>query len=167
MKRLILITVISLIMGTTSLAFAARAESATDIFNEFSTAPNAEYVNVNPFMMSLGRMFMGDDPDSAIIKKIKSVKVLDLENCSPTVKNNFRNKIGKLSTKGYEEMIHSSENNEKVTIYAKMDKEIIHSMLIVCTGSDDCTLVEINGKFKMEDITGVVNSQMPKHDGRR
>lgn len=166
MKRHILLTVISLLLGTTTFAISAHAESANDIFNEFSTVPNAEYVNVNPWLMRLGKMFMDDDPDTAIVKKLKSVRVLDLEKCTPALKTNFKDRISKLSTKGYEEMIHSRENNEKVTIYAKMDNDFIRSLLIVCVGAKDCTLVEINGKFKMEDIPGVVDSQMPKHDGR-
>ena len=68
---------------------------------------------------------------------------------------------------GYEEMVRTNDNGEKVLVLAKMKKDVIHRMVIVCVSSDDCALVEVNGKFKMSDVTGVVNSQTPKHDGRR
>ena len=167
MKRLILILVIALTAGSASFAASANNESLEDIFSEFSEAKNAEYVNVNPFMMWLGKQFVGSDKDAQTVKKIKSVRVLDLEDCNSAVKSKFKNRVSNLALNGYEEMVRTNDNGEKVLVLAKMKKDVIHRMVIVCVSSDDCALVEVNGKFKMSDVTGVVNSQTPKHDGRR
>ena len=70
MKRLILILVIALTAGSASFAASANNESLEDIFSEFSEAKNAEYVNVNPFMMWLGKQFVGSDKDAQIVNKI-------------------------------------------------------------------------------------------------
>lgn len=167
MKRLILILVISLAGWSASIAASANNETLDNIFTEFSSVKNAEYVNVNPFMMWLGKQFVGNDPDADIVKKIKSVRVLDMEDCSNAAKSRFKQRVSDLALNGYEEMVRVNEDGEKVRVFAKMNKDTIHQMVIVCVSSDDCTLVEVNGKFKMSDVTGVVNSQTPKHNGRR
>ena len=46
-------------------------------------------------MMSLGKMFAGHDEDAKIIRKIKSIKVLDLESCTASVKERFNKKVNK------------------------------------------------------------------------
>jgi len=150
------------------LAFASSAQNASvdDIFNEFSSVQNAEYVKVNPFMMWLGKQFAGDDADAAIVKKTKSMRVLDLESCPTGVKEKFSSRVNALNTKGYEEMMKVNDKGERVRILAKIKDEIIHQMLIVCSSNDDCVLVEVNGNFTMDDITGVVNSQTGKKNGR-
>ena len=57
------------------------AQSINGLFNEFGSEKNADCVKVSSFMMSLGKMFAGHDEDAEIIRKIKSIKVLDLESC--------------------------------------------------------------------------------------
>ena len=37
----------------------------------------------------------------------------------------------------------------------------------ICTGKEDCTLVQINGKFTKEDIDKLVNQETKKKHGRR
>lgn len=166
MKK-IFILIFILALGQISLTASAKGASSDDIFTEFSSEKDAEYVNVNSFMMWLGKQFAGDGADADIVKKIKSVRVLDLEDCSPTVKNRFSKRVNDLDQKGYEEMVRVNDNGERVKILARKNGDIINRMLIVCSSNDDCALVEVNGKFTMDDITGVVNSQTGKKNGRR
>ena len=49
----------------------------------------------------------------------------------------------------------------------KTKKETIRELLFVCTGKEDCTLVQINGKFTKEDIDQLVNQETGKKHGRR
>lgn len=165
MKK-IFIFIIALTLSQLAFASSIQNASADDIFNEFSSAQNAEYVNINPFITWLGKQFIGDDADAAIVKKTKSVRVLDLDDCSTEEKAKFSKRINALNTKGYEEMMRVNDKGERVKILAKIKDEIIHQMLIVCSGNDDCVLVEVNGKFTMDDITGVVNSQTGRKNGR-
>lgn len=65
------------------------AQSINGLFNEFGSEKNADCVKVSSFMMSLGKMFAGHDEDAEIIRKIKSIKVLDLESCTASVKERF------------------------------------------------------------------------------
>ena len=77
------------------------AQSINGLFNEFGSEKNADCVKVSSFMMSLGKMFAGHDEDAEIIRKIKSIKVLDLESCTASVKERFSKKVNRLSLKGY------------------------------------------------------------------
>lgn len=166
MKKIFTLILI-LALGQIALTASAKGTSPDDIFTEFSSEKDAEYVNVNSFMMWLGKQFAGDGADADIVKKIKSVRVLDLEDCSATVKSRFSKRINEINDSGYEEMIRVNDNGERVRILARKTGDVINRMLIVCASADDCALVEVNGKFTMDDITGVVNSQTGKKNGRR
>ncbi|MCD7925404.1 MAG: hypothetical protein LUI85_12230 [Bacteroides sp.] len=63
------------------------AQNSDALFNEFRQEPNAEYVNASPFIMFIGKMFCHVDRDegAAIVSKIHSAKVLDLDDYSREV----------------------------------------------------------------------------------
>ena len=143
------------------------AQSINGLFNEFGSEKNADCVKVSSFMMSLGKMFAGHDEDAEIIRKIKSIKVLDLESCTASVKERFSKKVNRLSLKGYDELMRVNDEGEKVRVLMKTKKETIRELLFVCTGKEDCTLVQINGKFTKEDIDKLVNQETKKKHGRR
>lgn len=142
------------------------AQSINGLFNEFGSEKNADCVKVSSFMMSLGKMFAGHDEDAEIIRKIKSIKVLDLESCTASVKERFSKKVNRLSLKGYDELMRVNDEGEKVRVLMKTKKETIRELLFVCTGKEDCTLVQINGKFTKEDIDKLVNQETKKKHGR-
>ena len=142
------------------------AQSTKDIFEEFGKEWNAESVTISPFLMSIGRLFMDNDtPD--IAKSIRSMKVLDLEDCSNEVKERFNQKVNNLQLEGYETMIQTIENGEKVRILTRMKNDAIRELLIVCTGNDDCALIQLNGKIKKEDIAELVNEETKKRKNGR
>ena len=134
------------------------AQSTKDIFEEFGKEWNAESVTISPFLMTIGRLFMDNDtPD--IVKSIRSMKVLDLEDCSNKVKTRFNEKVNSLQLEGYETMIQTIDNGEDVRILSRMENDAIRELLIVCTGNDDCALIQLNGKIKKEDIAELVNEE--------
>ena len=142
------------------------AQSTKDIFEEFGKEWNAESVSISPFLMTIGRLFM--DSDTAdIAKSIRSMKVLDLEDCSSKVKTRFNEKVNNLQLEGYETMIQTIEDGEKVRILTRMENDAIRELLIVCTGNDDCALIQLNGKIKKEDIAELVNEETKKRKNGR
>lgn len=168
MKRYLLPILLLTLIGTTGCTGGTKDASVDDMFKEFSQVENAEYVNVNPFMMkiaSLGTLFA--DADAAkIASKIKSVKVLTLDDSPADEKRRLNERISALNTDGYEELIRINDNGEKVRILAKMDKDsTIRRLIVLCTDSSDCTLVSINGKFSPKDINAVVNSATGSNHG--
>ena len=142
------------------------AQSTKDIFEEFGKEWNAESVSISPFLMNIGRLFMDSDTPE-IAKSINSMKVLDLEDCSNKVKARFNEKVNNLQLEGYETMIQAIEDGEKVRILTRIENNTVRELLIVCTGNDDCALIQLNGKIKKEDIAELVNEETKKRkDGR-
>ncbi|MDE5572743.1 MAG: DUF4252 domain-containing protein [Muribaculaceae bacterium] len=164
MKRIAIILIAAII--SLSGTMFANAITVDDCFKEFSSARNAEQVNINSFLMWIAKKCAGNDADAQALKKIDSVRVLDLESCSDDVKSNFTKKMSNVTLDGLDDIVNVSENGNKVRILAQIKNEKIRKLLVMCYGSGDCCLVEINGKFDMSDLDGVVKSQMPKHDDR-
>ena len=48
------------------------AQNLNSLFDEFGKEPNAECINISPFMMTIGKMFMGNDNDAKLARKFKS-----------------------------------------------------------------------------------------------
>ena len=159
MKKYLIAIALMIIYQTTF------AQSTKDIFEEFGKEWNAESVTISPFLMSLGRLFMDSDTPE-ITKSIRSMKVLDLEDCSDKVKERFNRKINNLQSEGYETMIQTIDNGEKVRILTRIEKDVIRELLIVCTGNDDCALIQLNGKIKKENIAQLVNKETRKRNER-
>ena len=141
------------------------AQNIDTLFEKFSKEQQAESVSIPPFMMSLGKLFMSDE-DLSIAKGIRSLRILDLEDCPTTVKERFSEQVNKLHLEGYEPMIQVNEDGEKVRIFALPYKDSIKELLLVCSGKDDCALIQMKGKIKKEDIAQLVNEQTSKKDGR-
>lgn len=170
MKRYLLPIFLLTLIVTTGCAGGIKDNIVDDLFKEYSHVENAEYVNVNPFMMRIANaaILFSDSDAAQITSKVKSIQVLELDDSPADDKHRLSERISTLKTDGYEEMIRVNDNGENVRILAKMDKDSAISRLIVlCTDNSNCTLVNINGKFTKNDINAVVNSATGnKHGGK-
>ena len=158
MKKIILTLALGIICQS------SFAQNIDNLFEKFSKECQAENISIPPFMMSLGKLFMSDEGLS-IVKGIRSLRILDLEDCPTTVKERFAEQVNKLHLEGYEPMIQVNEDGEKVRIFALPYKDSIKELLLVCSGKDDCILMQMKGKIKKEDIAHLVNEQTSKKDG--
>ena len=141
------------------------AQNIDTLFEKFSKEQQAESVSIPPFMMSIGKLFMSDK-DLSIAKGIWSLRILDLEDCPTTVKERFSEQVNKLHLEGYEPMIQVNEDGEKVRIFALPYKDSIKELLLVCSGKDDCALIQMKGKIKKEDINVMMTDDKITIDGR-
>lgn len=146
------------------------AVNAKQLFNEFKNAENADYVSIPSLLLKMGQMFMDDedkdDTGADLAKKINSMKVLDLEKCSDSVKRRFMKRVNELNTDGYEELMRvNGDEDEKVKILIREEGTTIKEMLIVCSSPDDCALIQFTGNFKESDIEALVKQETDrKHD---
>jgi hypothetical protein len=142
------------------------AQDANTLFKEFSKERNADYVSVSPFLMSLGKRFAPKDVKSEWVGHVRSVRVMDLESCSPDTKKRFRRKALALSLNGYEELLHTKRDGETVSILAKLREDSIEELLLVCHGADDCALIQLRGRLTKEDIDKLAAMHGKEGDGR-
>lgn len=156
MKTLLL----TLILACLSLSSFGQSDA---IFNEFKREKNAEYISIPPVLMTIGNWFTGKDADAEFARKVKSVKILDMEHCSKRVKQRFDQRVDALQHKRYETMVRINDEGERMRIYIRVEKGIVHELLIACSEHNECTLVQINGRFKREDINQLIEANDPRN----
>lgn len=144
------------------------AQNIDDIFNQFKDKQGAEYVNIPSFVLKLGRVFMDKDiQENRLMKGVKTIKVLDMEDCSSNVKKELQYEIAQLEKNGYETLVRTKEKDETVNLMAKMDKDAIKELIIFFTDKDECGLTLMKGKIKKEDINVMINDDKIMIDGRK
>ena len=159
------------IIATLALIIACQATFAQNIdtlFSQFKDKEGADYMNIPTLMLKFMRTFTKSNNDKSyrFIKGIKSVKVLDMEDCTQEVKAEFLQEVQKLNLNGYETLLQTKEDGEEVQLIAKMDEENINDLIILITGKDECGLTLMKGKIKKEDINVMMNDEKITIDGR-
>ena len=159
------------IIATLALIIACQATFAQNIdtlFSQFKDKEGADYMNIPTLMLKFMRTFTKSNNDKSyrFIKGIKSVKVLDMEDCTHEVKAEFLQEVQNLNLNGYETLLQTKEDGEEVQLIAKMDEENINDLIILITGKDDCGLTLMKGKIKKEDINVMMNDDKITIDGR-
>lgn len=139
------------------------AKSLGRLIEDYRYQKNAEYVHVTPLLMKMARTAMGHDAltgeEGRLVRKIKSIRTLDLEECSADVKHRFSADVQKLEMSGYEPLVTTRDDGETVKIMMKAKGDVIRELVIICSDSDDCALVWLNCKVKMNEIQSLVDMQ--------
>lgn len=141
----------------------ASAKSLGRLIEDYRYQKNAEYVHVTPLLMKMAWTAMGHDARSGeegrLVRKIKSIRTLDLEECSADVKHRFSADVQILEMSGYEPLVTTRDDGETVKIMMKAKGDVIRELVIICSDSDDCALVWLNCKVKMNEILSLVDMQ--------
>lgn len=150
-----------LIMATAMQMVSAK--SLGRLIEDYRYQKNAEYFHVTPLLMKMARTAMGHDARSdeecRLVRKIKSIRTLDLEECSADVKRRFSADVQKLEINDYEPLVTSRDDGETVKIMMKTKDDVIRELVIICSDSNDCALVWLNCKVKKDEIQSLVDMQ--------
>lgn len=153
-----------LFIMTASLAMAQKT-TASQLFKTYKGKAGVEYVHIPKMLIKLGYAAAKNNAEdkeerqmAEIMKRIDSINVLSLEDCSAASKQSFEKDAEKLKIDGYESLIKANDEGEKVNILLRQKGDIIHEMLILAIDNDDCALVQINGKIRPEDIQQLINN---------
>lgn len=156
MKKMMLTALVAM------FSLAAFCGTPDEIFEKFRSLPKAEYVHVPKLLLKMGTAYVkseGNDAAARIASKLTSVRVLDLEDCSKRVKADFAKDISGLKLTGYESLLKANGDGERVEVLIRQQGNVIHEMLIVNSGDDDCQLVQLKGKISQKDIDQLVKSE--------
>jgi len=139
-----------------SISIFSHGQTLNGLFYEFSKASNVECVNLSPLLMSLLRpVMMTHDMEGM---KVRSLQVLDLSSCNPSVKENYSRKALQIDDERYEPMIMVNDKEEAVRIYVKGERGIIREFVVLTTGNDPA-FVRIKGYFTMSDMEKICNNK--------
>lgn len=155
---------ISLLIFTCQLGYG---QSVNTLFSEFGSEPKAEQVTISPFLMSIGKLFIGHIQEAEIARNIKSIRILDLEACPETVQQRFMTQVNKLDREGYETLIRINDKGDNVRILMKKEKNVIRELLLLCTGNNNCSFLCMKGKFTQDEIHALIDRKTGKTHERR
>lgn len=156
MKKYVLLLPILLLLLTSC------NRNVSTLFHELKKYPHTEYVSLSFPFINLIKLAASDKESSQIIKKVKSIKVLNMEKCNEESKKIFRKKTNALTQNGYETLLKVNDEGENVSVLSKIQKEKIKEILIIVTDENECSLIQIRANLQMEDINKLINNDMRK-----
>lgn len=136
-----------------TVSLSASAKTLDDVLAEFSRAPHAEKVNLGKFVCSILKMSIDGNKDAEILKKVSSLHVLDLEDCSEDTKLQFAKQIDNLDTNGYELLMKVKNDKDHVLIMSKSKKDRIKEFVLISI--NDPAIIRLKGNFKLSDLADV------------
>lgn len=134
------------------LAQSTFAGSIKDIFKEFRKIENAEYVHIPRIAMRMLTAFSGDDE---FMPHIKRVRILTLDKCDGKKVARFLQKTKELEQQGYDPYVKTKEDNENMSVLIKEKRNTIREVVLVMADGQEHCLIQVEGKFKLEDISGL------------
>ncbi len=97
----------------------------------------------------------GENPELiALIKKVKDVKVLTIENGNQKMLADFTNY---LNTNQMQEWLTVKKDNEIIKFSAKQSGETITKLLITISSAKEMVYVDVDGNFTPADISNIIN----------
>lgn len=159
MKKVMMMAVLAF------MAMSVQAQMSVDgLMKKYKSSPKAEYVHVPKAMITLAKAIKTGDADdyTKYLKHIDSIKVLDMEDCSNAVKQQFFKDVTQLKTAGYEVLMTAKEADEQTVIMVKRSKTGIKELVIVDSGDDDAALIQIMGNIKDSEIQKIVAKKKKK-----
>lgn len=145
-----------------AISFSVSSKTLNDIFAEFSKAPHAETVNLGKFVCSFMKMANVGGNHSGLSKKISSISILDLDDCSEDTKLQFAKQIENLEMKGYELLMNVKDESDNVLIMSKSKKEKIKEFIIISVS--DPAIIRLKGDFKLNDLADVTQKYGEKRN---
>ena len=142
-----------------SLIMQPTNDEVESIFKEFKSGDNVTYVNLPKTLIKLGLKAANDETANALAKQIDELQILTFEEADQKKKDGLYNRISKLESKGYEPMIKTNEDGEKVRIFIKGNEKEVQSLVIFAMDKEDCSLINIVGHINPSNIDDIVKSQ--------
>lgn len=159
MKKVMMMAVLAF------MAMSVQAQMSVDgLMKKYKNSPKAEYVHVPKVMITLAKAIKTGDADdyTKYLKHINSIKVLDMEDCSKAVKQQFFKDVARLKTIGYEELMTAKEADEQTVIMVKGSKTRIKELVIVDSGDGNAALIQILGNIKNSEIQKILAEEKKK-----
>ena len=129
------------------------AQTVNGLFRQFKDQPEAEYRNLAPLLMGVIKTFAIDEEDDKVIKSIKSIRVLDLEECPPENRREYARKSRTLEPSGMEMLMQVKEDEGTVRIWGKIKREKVEEVLVLTPDK----MVSIKGRFDLDKISQLIN----------
>lgn len=156
MKKIILL----IIAFAAILSSCRSSKTYSDIMSEFRDERGAEYFSIPKTLLKIGTAAIPKSDGGNLARSISSVRILDLSDCSQSVRNRFLKRIANADNNGYEPFVQTNEKDEQTRVLMRADDDYVREILIASADRDDCQIVQITGKIRLEDVEKVVENNI-------
>jgi hypothetical protein len=156
MKKMFFITIALCLVSLTR----AQTNPIDEMFDKYSEKEGFTTVYISSKMFSLfaGNENKSGDADN-IITKLKSIRILTVEDSTLNMNLNFYKELGKkLDLSVYEELMVVKEGGNITKFLIRQNGNIISELLVVTGGPGDNTLISIKGDLDMKTISDLSKS---------
>lgn len=151
MKKLFL----SLSLVCLTLFLKAQTGPIEDMFNKYSEKEGFTVVSISSKMLG---MFAGQDTKDKeagdIINRLKSIKILSVEDSLLNKNLNFYKELGnKLNMSDYEELMVVKEGPDITKFLIRQKGDVISELLVITGGPGGNSLISIKGDLNLKSIS--------------
>lgn len=151
-KILIIITMLSVMMAGNILAQENSVKTPDELYKQFSKFKKAEAMKVSPFMMKLVRTFAKEDSETdnnqrIVLKRTKSMMMVDLSACSEADKATFMNTMRNITIEGFTKDESGTDNTKEAIYFYKIEGEVMTEMITAIHDKESCSFTKVVGTF--------------------
>ncbi len=138
-----------------TLIMQAQGNPVDDMFNKYSEKPGFTVVSISSKMFSLFENKNTENKDADdVINKLKSIKILSVEDSLLNKNLNFYNELSKkLDLSVYEELMVVKSGLDVTKFLIKQKGNIISELLVIVGGPGGNSLISIKGELNLKTIS--------------
>jgi hypothetical protein len=143
-----------------NLVIQAQTNPVDDMFNKYSERQGFTVVSISSKMFSLFANKDTENKDaSEIINKLKSIKILSVEDSLLNKNLNFYTELSrKLDLSAYEELLVVKEGPDITKFLIRQTGSIISELLVITGGPKGNSLISIKGELNLKSISELSKS---------
>jgi len=137
------------------LTIHAQTNPVDEMFNKYSEKEGFTTVYISSKLFNLfAEKEKESDDEHNIMRKLKSIRILTVEDSKLNVNLNFYNELSKkLNFSDYEEMMVVKEGGDVTKFLIRQDGDLISELLVIVGGPVENTLISIKGDLDMKSIS--------------
>jgi Domain of unknown function (DUF4252) len=161
MKKLLFFVFILL---TVNQLAQAQTESIDRFVRKYKRAATGDKVDITVpgWLIRFGTNFIKEEDMEgvdiqAIARKISSVRIVSIEGGAKIASADFKSLMDDAKEENFEELLNIRDNGDNIHIMVREKKGLIRDLFImVQENSGEFVLLDIGGKFTMEDISRAI-----------
>lgn len=145
--------IILLLLCGTSASFAQN-DAVSKFFKSYADDTRFSSVNISPKMFQLVSRIKINDMDADLQAMLKNLTGLHILSTKVTPKIFYKEALGKINTKEYEELMKVRDNGEDVLFLTKATtgSDKIEELLMLVGGEDEFSLISFIGDIDLNKI---------------
>jgi hypothetical protein len=146
---------LSFITFCLTLVIQAQSNPVDDMFNKYSEKPGFTVISISSKMFSLFANKNTENKNADdVINKLKSIKILSVEDSLLNKNINFYNELSKkLDLSVYEELMGVKEGPDVTKFLIRQKGDIISELLVITGGPAGNSLISIKGELNLKTIS--------------